>query len=45
MLEGWEIKAIRAGRANIKESYVIVRDGEVFIFACTSRRWPRPRRT
>ena len=32
MLEGWEIKAIRAGRANIKESYVIVRDGEVFIF-------------
>ena len=32
MLEGWEIKAIRAGRANIKESYVIVHNGEVFIF-------------
>ena len=32
VLQGWEIKAIRAGRANIKESYVIVRDGEVFIF-------------
>lgn len=32
VLEGWEIKAIRAGRANIKESYVIVRSGEVFIF-------------
>jgi len=32
VLEGWEIKAIRAGRANIKESYVIVRNGEVFIF-------------
>lgn len=32
VLEGWEIKAIRAGRANIKESYVIIRDGEVFIF-------------
>ena len=32
VLEGWEIKAIRAGRANIKESYVIVHDGEVFIF-------------
>jgi SsrA-binding protein len=31
-LEGWEIKAIRAGRAHIKESYVIVRDGEVFLF-------------
>ncbi len=31
-LEGWEVKAIRAGRANIKESYVIVRNGEIFIF-------------
>ena len=32
VLEGWEVKAIRAGRANIKESYVVIRDGEVFIF-------------
>jgi len=32
VLEGWEVKAIRAGRANIKESYIIVRDAEVFIF-------------
>ena len=31
-LEGWEVKAIRAGRASIKESYVVVRDGEVFLF-------------
>ena len=31
-LQGWEVKAIRAGRANIKESYVVVRNGEVFIF-------------
>ena len=31
-LEGWEVKAIRAGRANIKESYVVVRGGEVFLF-------------
>lgn len=31
VLEGWEVKAIRAGRANIKEAYVIVRDGEIFI--------------
>ena len=31
-LQGWEVKAIRAGRSNIKESYVVVRDGEVFIF-------------
>ena len=32
LLEGWEVKAIRAGRANIKESYVVIRDGEIFIF-------------
>lgn len=32
VLEGWEVKAIRAGRSNIKESYVVVRGGEVFIF-------------
>lgn len=32
VLEGWEVKAIRAGRANIKESYVVVKDGEIFLF-------------
>jgi SsrA-binding protein len=32
ILEGWEVKAIRAGRANIKESYVVIRSGEVFVF-------------
>lgn len=31
VLEGWEAKAIRAGRGNIKEAYVFVRDGEVFL--------------
>lgn len=31
VLEGWEVKAIRAGRANIKEAYVIVRHGELFL--------------
>ena len=32
VLQGWEVKAIRAGRANIKESYVVIRSGEVFLF-------------
>jgi len=32
MLEGWEVKAIRAGRANVKEAYIVIRGGEVFIF-------------
>ena len=31
-LEGWEVKAIRAGRMNIKESYVIIKGGELFLF-------------
>ena len=31
VLEGWEVKAIRAGRANIKESYVLIRNGEIFL--------------
>ncbi|MBU3724673.1 MAG: SsrA-binding protein SmpB [Burkholderiaceae bacterium] len=34
VLEGWEVKAIRAGRANLKESYVILRQGEVFLLGC-----------
>lgn len=30
-LLGWEVKAIRAGRAQLKEGYVIVRNGEVYL--------------
>ena len=32
MLEGWEVKAIRDGRVQLKEAYVIVRKGEIFLF-------------
>ena len=32
VLEGWEVKSIRAGRSNLKEGYVIVRRGELFLF-------------
>ncbi|MCU0803622.1 MAG: SsrA-binding protein SmpB [Burkholderiales bacterium] len=31
VLEGWEAKAIRAGRAQLKEAYVVVKGGEVFL--------------
>ena len=31
-LQGWELKAIRAGRANITEAYAVVRDGELYLF-------------
>lgn len=32
VLEGWEVKAIRAGRAQLKEAYVVVRGAEIFLF-------------
>jgi SsrA-binding protein len=31
VLEGWEVKAIRAGRANIKEAYVVMKGAEPFV--------------
>jgi SsrA-binding protein len=30
-LEGWEVKAIRAGRVQLKEAYVMVKGAEVFL--------------
>jgi SsrA-binding protein len=30
-LQGWEVKAMRAGRAQLKESYVYLRNGEAFL--------------
>ncbi len=30
-LEGWEVKSMRAGRLNLTESYVLVKDGEAFL--------------
>jgi SsrA-binding protein len=31
VLDGWEVKAIRAGRVQLKEAYVILKGGEVFL--------------
>jgi SsrA-binding protein len=31
VLAGWEVKAIRAGRANIKEAYIVLRGAEPFV--------------
>ena len=31
-LEGWEVKAIRAGRVQLKEAYVLVKDGALYLF-------------
>jgi SsrA-binding protein len=52
-LHGWEVKAIRAGRAQIKEAYVIVQGGEIFLIgahisplpAASTHLLPDPTRT
>ena len=31
-LQGWEVKSLRAGRAQISEAYVLVKDGEAWLF-------------
>ncbi len=31
-LEGWEVKSLRDGRAQLKESYVLVKEGEAWLF-------------
>ena len=33
-LEGWEVKAIRAGRVQLQDAYVIVSNGEIFLIGC-----------
>jgi SsrA-binding protein len=33
-LQGWEVKSLRASRAHLKESYVLLRSGEAFLFGC-----------
>ena len=34
VLEGWEVKAIRAGRVQLKEAYVIIRAAQLFLIGC-----------
>lgn len=34
-LEGWEVKSLRQGKANIKESYVLLKNHEAWLFGAT----------
>ncbi len=34
-LQGWEVKSLRAGKANISEAYVTVKDGRPVLFGAT----------
>jgi SsrA-binding protein len=34
VLEGWEVKALRQGKVQLTDGYVVVRDGELFLIGC-----------
>lgn len=34
VLEGWEVKAIRAGQVQLTDGYVLIRDGELHMIGC-----------
>ena len=34
VLEGWEVKAIREGRVQLKEAYVVIQRGEIYLIGC-----------
>lgn len=52
-LEGWEVKSLRAGQVQIRDSYVLLRGGEAFLFgalitplpAASTHIHPDPQRT
>ncbi|GAB3358826.1 MULTISPECIES: SsrA-binding protein SmpB [Giesbergeria] len=34
VLQGWEVKALREGKVQLTDGYVVIRDGELFLFGC-----------
>jgi len=34
VLQGWEVKALREGKAQLTEGYVVIREGELFLIGC-----------
>jgi SsrA-binding protein len=34
VLEGWEVKAIRAGQVQLTDGYVLIKNGELFLIGC-----------
>jgi SsrA-binding protein len=34
VLEGWEVKALREGKAQLTDGYVVIRNGELFLIGC-----------
>ncbi|MBD3646669.1 MAG: SsrA-binding protein SmpB [Pseudomonadales bacterium] len=33
-LQGWEVKSLRAGKAQLTDTYVLLKDGEAFLLGC-----------
>jgi len=34
VLEGWEVKAIRAGQVQLTDGYVVIKNGELYLIGC-----------
>jgi SsrA-binding protein len=34
VLEGWEVKAVREGKVQLTDGYVVIRDGELYLIGC-----------
>ena len=34
MLHGWEVKAVREGKVQLTDGYVVIRNGELFLIGC-----------
>lgn len=34
VLQGWEVKALREGKVQLTDGYVLIRDGELFLIGC-----------
>lgn len=40
ILQGWEVKSIKNGGISLKESYILVRDGKVYLVGAHVSKWP-----
>jgi SsrA-binding protein len=34
VLQGWEVKAVREGKVQLTDGYVVIKDGELFVIGC-----------
>ena len=40
VLEGWEVKAVRAGQVQLTDGYVVIRDADGHVITSSGRPWP-----